>query len=62
MDGSPNKAGSIAEIIKVMLQYCDHSEHTVFAVTSLGKQDIILGLTWLHEHNSKVDWKTEEVR
>jgi hypothetical protein len=33
-----------------------------FAVTSLGKQDIILGLTWLHEHNPKINWETTEVK
>jgi hypothetical protein len=33
-----------------------------FAVTSLGKQDVILGLTWLREHNPKIDWETAEVK
>jgi hypothetical protein len=28
----------------------------------LGKQDIILGLTWLCEHNPKVDWQSNEVK
>jgi hypothetical protein len=31
-------------------------------VTSLGKQDVILGLTWLHEHNPEIDWETAEVK
>ena len=49
MDGSPNEAGSITEIIDAILCYEGHMEHTSFAVTSLGKQDIILGFTWLQE-------------
>ena len=47
IDGLPNEAGSISEVIKIILQYCDHSEQATFAVTSLGRQDLILGLTWL---------------
>jgi Retroviral aspartyl protease len=62
VDGTLNEAGSITEVVKMMLQYRDHSEKTLFAVTSLGKQDIILGLTWLREHNLEVDWKSGEVK
>ena len=36
-------------------------EHTSFAVSSLGKQDIILRFTWLQEHNPEIDWWTWEV-
>ena len=58
---SPNEAGSITEIIDVILHYKGHTEHTSFAVTSLGKQEIILGFTWLQEHNLEIDWWTWEV-
>ena len=47
VDRSPNEAGSITEIVDAILHYKGHTEHTSFAVTSLGKQDIILGFTWL---------------
>jgi hypothetical protein len=30
--------------------------------TCLGKQNIILGLNWLCEHNPKVDWQTNKVK
>ena len=32
-------------------------ECVALAVTGLGIQDIILGLTWLHEHNPEVNWQ-----
>ena len=32
-----------------------------FAVTNLRKQDIILGFTWLQEHNLEIDWQTWKV-
>jgi hypothetical protein len=62
VDGSLNEAGSISEVVEVVLQYRDHSECATFAVTSLGKQDVILGLTWLHEHNPEINWETAEVK
>ena len=61
VDGSPNEAGSIMEIVDAILHYEGHTECTSFAVTSLGKQDIILGFTWLQEHNPEINWQTREV-
>jgi hypothetical protein len=49
-----NEAGSICEVVDVILRYKDHSERVQFAVTGLGKQDAILGYTWLKEHNPEV--------
>ena len=46
----------------VVLQYQTHLECAHFAVTGLGKQKVILGLSWLHEHNPEVDWKTGKVK
>src|SRR3979490_1893345 len=28
----------------------------------IGKQDIILGFTWLEEHNPKINWQTRQVK
>jgi hypothetical protein len=61
VDGSPKEAGSITEIINAVLHYDGHTEQTCFTVTSLGKQDIILGFTWLQEHNPQIDWQTRKV-
>ena len=61
VNGSPNEAGSIMEIEDVILCYEGHMECTSFAVISLGKQDIILGFTWLQEHNPEINWRTWEV-
>ena len=57
-----NEAGSIHSVVDLVLCYHTHAEHTIFAVTSLGKQDMILRFTWLHEHNPKIDWAKGEVR
>ena len=39
-----------------------HTKRTTFAVTSLGKNDILLGFTWLEEHNPEIDWQTQKVK
>jgi len=54
IDGTLNEAGSIQEVVDVVLRYRDHSERVQFAVTGLGKQDAILGYTWLKEHNPEL--------
>jgi hypothetical protein len=56
VDSTPNKARKVSEVWETVLRYCDHSKHVIFAVTCLGKQNIILGLDWLCECNPKVDW------
>ena len=61
VDGTLNDSGAITEIVDAILRFNDHTERTSFAVTSLGKQDIILGFTWLEEHNPEIDWKTHKV-
>jgi len=62
IDGTLNEHGSVHEIADVILRYKDHTEHTQFAITNLGKHNIVLGFDWLKEHNPKIDWRTQEVK
>jgi len=62
VDGSPNEAGQISEVVDVVLCYKTHSERTLFTVSSLGRQSMILGYTWLKDHNPEVNWQTGEVQ
>jgi len=62
VDGTPNEAGAIREIVDVVVRYKGHSERCVLAVTGLGKQDIILGYSWLRKHNPEINWETKEVK
>ena len=57
-----NKAGSITEVVSLILYYKNHSERTTFAVCGLGKQKLILGHSWLWKHNPEIDWVTQEVK
>jgi len=62
VDGSPNEAGQISEVVDVVLRYKTHSKRTFLAVSNLGKQSMILGYTWLKNHNPEVNWQTGEVQ
>ena len=55
IDGMLNEAGSICLVVDLVLCYQTHSEHVVFVVTSLGKWDMILGFSWLRDHNPEID-------
>ena len=62
VDGTLNEAGSITEVVDLILRYWNHLEWTLFAVTGLGKQKLILGHSWLWKHNPEIDWVTREVK
>jgi hypothetical protein len=62
IDGILNKAGSITEVVNLILCYKNHLERTTFAVCGLGKQKLILGHAWLRKHNPEINWVTQEVR
>jgi predicted aspartyl protease len=62
VDSTTNDAGMITDITNVILRYENHSEHTQLAVTRLGKQSMILGYNWLHNHNPEINWQTKEVK
>jgi hypothetical protein len=46
VDGTPNEAGSITEAVCLILKYKNHSEATLFAVSNLGRQNLIMGHSW----------------
>jgi len=62
VNGSPNKAGQISEVMDIVLCYKTHSERMLLAVSGLGKQSLILGYDWFKDHNPKIDWEKEEVK
>jgi len=55
VNGSPNKAGQISEVVDVVLHYKTHSERMLLAISGLGKQSLILGYDWLKNHNLRID-------
>jgi len=62
VDGSPNEAGQISEVVDVVLRYKTHSKRMLLAVSRLGKQSLILGYDWLKDHNPRINWEKGEVK
>ena len=62
IDGARNESGSILEVVDIVINYKGHGKRTLLAVTSLGNKDVILGYTWLKEHNPEIDWETNKVK
>ena len=60
--GTQNESGSILEVVDVVIDYKGHGERTLLAVTGLGNKDVILGYTWLREHNPEINWQTQEIK
>jgi len=61
VDGTLNKTGYMNEVINLIVQYGEHSERATFHVTGISQTTIILGHTWLVEHNPEIDWCTGKV-
>ena len=40
----------------MIMTYDGHSEHILLVITWLGKQSMILGMTWLNKHNPEIDF------
>jgi len=55
VDSIPNEAEQISKVVNVILHYKTHSEQSLLAISSLGKQDLILNFIWLKAHSLKVD-------
>jgi len=62
MNGSPNEASQISKVVDIVFYYKTHSERTLLAVSSLRRQSMIFGYTWLKDHNPEVNWQTGKVQ
>jgi predicted aspartyl protease len=62
VNGTANDASAITDIAGVILRYKHHSKRTQLAVTRLGKESLILGYNWLHNHNPEINWQTKDVK
>ncbi len=62
IDGTPNEAGSIHEVVDMIMTYSGHLEWILLVVTWLGKQSMILGFSWLKKHNPEIDFRTGTVK
>ena len=62
VDGTRNAAGSITHCAKIIIQFQEHRKKATAEMTNLGKNQMILGYTWLSRHNPEIDWTTGMVK
>ena len=55
IDGTPNRNGSINEVAVLNMKIGEHVERTVFTVTDIGPENVIIGIDWLRYHNPSID-------
>ena len=56
IDGTLNRSGSIEEVAVLNMKLGDHEERTIFTVTDIGPEDVIIGIDWLRYHNPTINW------
>ena len=57
VDGTYNKNGAITERCLIPFRIKDKTMTKWFYITTIGDQDLILGLPWLEKHNPIINWK-----
>ncbi|KAI5118937.1 hypothetical protein M0805_006283 [Coniferiporia weirii] len=61
VDRTLNQHGTITQFTWRLIKIGGQSITTTFLVTSLGKEDVILGLPWLKHHNPAIDWNASTI-
>ena len=56
IDGTLNRLGAIEEVAFLNMKLGSHEERTIFTVTDIGPEDVIIGIDWLRYHNPSIDW------
>jgi len=62
VDGTRNAAGDMTHCAEIIIQFQGHREKVIAEVTDLGRNQMILGYTWLRHHNPEIDWTSGKVR
>ena len=62
VDSTNNSTETITHQIKVDIYYKNHIKRMRIDICNLKKIDVILEMPWLQMYNSKINWKTEEVK
>jgi len=53
--------GLVAQMTKVPMDISSHRELATFEVANLQNHKVILGMPWLREHNSTIDWNDKRI-
>uniref|UniRef100_A0A0W0G5G9 Reverse transcriptase domain-containing protein n=1 Tax=Moniliophthora roreri TaxID=221103 RepID=A0A0W0G5G9_MONRR len=62
VDRMPNKTAWISHVVELKFKIAGKEFRENFMISGIGEESMILGLPWLHYHNSQINWETGEVR
>ena len=62
VDGTKNSAGNITHLADIIIDYQGHCEKVTAEVMDLGKNQVILGYTWLKKYNPDINWTNGEAK
>jgi len=60
-DGKPRAMGPVTLITKVPMDLSSHRKLATFQVANLQNHEVILGMSWLREHNPTIDWNDKRM-
>jgi len=55
-DSTPNKAGQITEYVQAYVEIGSHKTTQHLFVTNLGNKEMMIGYSYLYNHNPNIDW------
>src|ERR1700749_2478413 len=56
IDDSPVKGGKVTHEVHIRMEVGQHHEVITLDVADIGHDNIILGISWLRQHNPRIDW------
>lgn len=56
-DGTKNKGGIVTHYLNALIEIGSHKSTSKLIVADIGDNDVILGFTFLREHNPSIDWR-----
>jgi len=60
-DGTPNTNGKITHEVELRFIIQGHATKGWFHVVDLGNKSMIIGMSWLRDHNPVIDWETGRI-
>jgi len=60
-DGKPSAMGPVTHMTIVPMDISSHRQLATFQVANLQNHEVILGMPWLREHNSTIDWTDKRI-
>ena len=61
-DGKPSPIGPVTNMMKVFMDISSSRKLATFQLSNLQNHEVILGMPWLREHNSKIDGNDKRLR